>query len=503
MKLKLIKTAAALLVAATVLAGCKFDGTTASFKNDERDVYTPTNDRISSAGSIGSYTTYIATADSKSEIQVVIKSEGILDEKSIDAAFDVYAISENTTNKYWAPVRGSTFTKTRKTIDVSKNSSGQCTTTVVYEVDLSKVEKNYVAVKADATKLKEKTGKLILNYDSNDKCGEESDSIVGYIKIDAVKSGDTTTATTVLDWDPLNFQTEDFSPNFSIGGTPTPTIDVDTDSKPTGKIKYITATPTSFYNGTETVYAKDFAAELGKIYTFRTLPIGASKWTESALTFTWDADHNQYVATTDVIAYGTRYCLGVKPNNKLEWAAAKDVYGHTPRISWRKNKNSYTASSYYNRFLEDSEYIIQAPNNDIAAVTYSPISANVSAIASVQDDIIDFTVGDSYVIFMINTLNYNRKIRFGEYKDFVITDQYLNKIKTKAPVVYSTDSDGEVYAVLVEIENKNLDMTNFIYWVGEGTTIKANSLTGNKEVKFGTPKVQIDDTLLGYSVLNN
>ena len=46
-------------------------------------------------------------------------------------------------------------------------------------------------------------------------------------------------------------------------------------------------------------------------------------------------------------------------------------------------------------------------------------------------------------------------------------------------------------------------MSNFIYWVGEGTTIKANALTGNKEVKFGTPKVQIDDTLLGYSKLTN
>ena len=52
MKLKLIKTAAALAVVATFLAVCKFTGTTADFKEDNRDGYIAKNNSVTQPGKI-------------------------------------------------------------------------------------------------------------------------------------------------------------------------------------------------------------------------------------------------------------------------------------------------------------------------------------------------------------------------------------------------------------------------------------------------------------------
>ena len=162
---KYIKAAAVLLAAATALAGCKFNGTTTSFKGKEANSYKAT-EAVSEPGSIVDYESSI-TAEDKAEVYVSIASKAKLDDKSIENALNFYVLSDPA-DKNFAPIRGAVLPKTLRKIDVDKDTDNYgfdgdyILTTVYYYLDASSVTNDYVALVADATKLKEKTGVMVL-----------------------------------------------------------------------------------------------------------------------------------------------------------------------------------------------------------------------------------------------------------------------------------------------------------------------------------------------------
>jgi hypothetical protein len=525
---KYIKAAAALLVAATALAGCKFDGTTASFKDENKNSYKATWDEVNESGSIVDVGLDSAIAKTDEVATIVIVTRGELDENSITAAFDVYPLTKNETAGY-APVRGAALAKSLKTVDVEHFTGGAgfgtgswydrpqygwdpsdpnqddpgasgVITTIKFDVDTSSVTTDYVAFVADATKLKEKTGNLVLNGNENEKCGEESDSLIDYFNI--TTKSDKTTATDSLG----AFVYERFAPTFDL--------DIDDeefvveDGKQTGKIKYSVYAPAEGYSdglGYKVIYAdKDaFTAELNKMYSFRTLPVGATNWTETPLTWTEGADDHTYTAEAEV-AYGTKYCIATKTNNSLEWALVKDLYGgHTPRLGYSKDRKWYDSVSTYQYIKDEPVYIVNDPDNSesVTAVAFTANYYYLNTIRTLQDGILDLVKGDGYFIVKINATYEAKDVRLSAVDGFVVTDDKFNKIKTKAPVVYSKDEKGTI-SVLIEYENKNLTTTDFKYWVGEGTTITGNKLHNDVQVKFGTVAIEEDDYLAGYVKIN-
>ena len=144
---------------------------------------------------------------------------------------------------------------------------------------------------------------------------------------------------------------------------------------------------------------------------------------------------------------------------------------------------------------ESPDYIASTPSNNESDVeiTFTAQNINFSTYSTVQSAL--FTVTERTGAIQV-TINDSNKIRFGSYDGFVLTDNYLNIIKTKTPVVYEEDEDG-VISILIELENKNLKLGTCQLWVGEKTTIKANKIYP-KQVKFGTPAIENDNTLTGY-----
>ena len=510
---KFIKAAAVLLAAATVLAGCKFQGTTTSFKGNEENSY-KAKDSVAEAGCIVDGSSSI-TAGEIAEVWLQIASRGELDKNSVVAAFDLYNLSDPA-DKNFAPVRTTALPgKKLRKIDVEydKDDNGftgtYVLTTAYFYIDATNVTTDYVAFKADATKLKEKTGALILNENGNKKCGEESDSYVAYVGVTG------TGVTTNLNWNFAVETMENYSPTFGFKLTNARVLD-ETNTYPTGPIVYYleplsTACKTKA-DGTE-IYANTDAitAALNKMYKFRTLPAGAGKWTESDLIWTWD-DTKKYFKSNQTAAldYGTKYLVEVKENNSLEWPEAKDFYGHTPRMSWNDNKNHMAGNGgletpfVFNTMVSEKSYILGMPDNNVSgAQTWAPVTdptfetyqTGGSGLLSVEkhSNYVMVSIRDSYK-------NAPQLFRMKTYDGFVITDKYFNIVKTKAPVVYEQDSLG-VISVMIELEDKNIDLTKtgttYYFMVGEKTSIEENKSWPN-QLKFGCPATYKQYGLPGY-----
>ena len=345
---KLVKAAATLLVAATVLAACKFEGTKANFKDEVQDGYKVgyySGEVIEKPGMIIDGTNSISKAEEKTRFNVSVVSQGELNEKSIESAMNLYLLSDNTDDNF-APVRDTTplnkkilkidttYYTTNNTYEYNCGSDGKwyddqncVVTNIEFEADITSVTKNFIAFVVDATKLKEKTGNLILNENRNYKCGEESDSFIQPIYV--AKKSDGTTSTEALK---NTTRFENFHPTFSLTAPTFIEDEVDSEGKKTGvRVYRITASSLAKASDpSNPIYADSFEAELNKMYSFRTLPMGAKKWTETAFDFKWDSEHHYYEAKTAALEYGTKYCIGKKAKNELKWEAAKDWYGHVP-----------------------------------------------------------------------------------------------------------------------------------------------------------------------------
>lgn len=526
---KYLKAAAALVVAATALAGCKFEGTKIDFKDYEYNAYAVTNNKVATPAEIVHYTPYITKADAKTEIDFTIVSRAYLDEKSIDAAVNAYIV-DNASAVNLPYAKGAVLTKTLRRVVKTEYTTGyidgsgewwdqtsaKCVVTqVYYYVDTSSVTKNYIAFIVDATKLKEKTGKLVLNTNDNEKCGEESDSLIAYIKV-YTKADDSATDSLTT-----GHRKEDYAPTFSLNATGTE--ETNTESKHTGVIIYYVTAPSTIGADGSDVYGDGFAAELGKMYTFLYFPIGAKEWNKAALVWTYDETNYRYEAKSPVIEYGTKYRLLIKDNNALEFPALSTYAGHTSRISWQKNTDEWESSTYtYFWFTAEPGYVYNVPDNNESITDPTDWSEQQikildgsNSFAGNQDIVIDYEIYNSNkVIFKLDdnytTDTYN--LRFGTTDGFVITDIKGNIIKTKTPVVYDEDEKG-VKAVMIEVDNAYVDLTKtytsggntynyYTFWVGEKTTLKANAKYAN-QLKFGCPAVATQYGPAGYVKLTD
>ncbi len=520
---KYIKAAAALLVAATALAGCKFEGTKTDFKDYEYNSFAAKGsatavETISKTAQVVGYPSSITKAEAKTAIEIVFVSHAYLDEKSIDAAVDAYAL-DNASAANLPYARGAVLTKTLRRVVKTEHPNGlsdgsgewwdgtgtdyACVETqVYYYIDASSVTKNKIAFVVDATKLKEKNGKLVLNYNGNEKCGEESDSVIAYATVSAKSDGSAPDSLTT------GHAGESYQTPFSLsasGGT----LEVDSEGKRTGVVKYTVAAP-SATGADGLVYGDGFAADLGSMYTFLTLPIGAKKWTENALTWTYNTTTKEYETKSPALEYGTQYRLLVKENNSLEFAAATTYRGHTVRLSWKKNKNYWTDSATYQYMTSEPDYIYSAPDNTETITTPTTwnqtqitLSSGTNGFATPQNNVIEKEVyNGNKVIFKIrDTYTGTKNIRFDGTAGFIITDAKGNIIKTKAPVVYEEDDKG-VKAVMIEVDNAYTNLSSgFTFWVGDKTSIKANAAHPS-QLKFGCPAVETTYGPAGYVKIN-
>ncbi|MCR4901046.1 MAG: hypothetical protein K5907_09560 [Treponema sp.] len=521
---KYIKAAAALLVAATALAGCKFEGTKTDFKDYEYNAYAVTYDEVEKPAEIADYTTTIQKAEAKTAIDFSIVSRGYLDEKSIDAAVNAYILEDATADNL-PFAKGAVLTKTLRRVvknEYTGTGSSICpvsgwnatpcvVTTAYYYIDASSVTKSAIALVVDATKLKEKTGKLVLNTNGNEKCGEESDSVIAIVDVDAKSNGASTEYFT------KGHANEDYAPTFYLDSTglwdwDPADLETNTEGKHTGVIKYTVDAPFTWDADGERVYADSFAADLGNMYTFLSLPIGAKEWKKDSLTWTYNSTTHVYEANSPAIEYGTQYRLLVKENNSLEFPAMSTFYGHTAKISWKKDTSYWGYASTYNYATTEPEYIYNLPDNNESITTPTAwsettisITDSTNGFASNQDNVIAWEkYNGNKVIFKIADTyasdTYN--LRFGTTDGFIITDAKGNIIKTKTPVVYDEDTKG-VKAVMIEVDNAYTNLASgFTFWVGEKTTLKANAKYP-AQLKFGCPAIATTYGPAGYVKLAN
>jgi len=503
---KLIKAAAALLVAATALAGCKFEGTTASFKDDARNGYVSQNDAAPANAATISVSGSIDEAWAQEDIiTVTITGKTQIDTKSAEKALDFYALSD-AANASSVQVRGAKLPKTTKNIDTYK-SGNNFVTEIYYTVDATgNGKKEYIAFVADAKSLKDKAGKLVLNENGNEKLGEESDSYIDWIYVYNYKEGDTITST-----ESITGNAEDFHPTFSLGTLSTFAQDTDDSGKNTGALKTsFGPVPYETVNGSD-IYPQGFASELDKAFVIRYLPIGAKEWKESAVTgWTWnDTDKKYEVKTAAVLEYGTRYAILSKYNNSVKWTEAEPLYGHAPVLelgggtAYKRDTKVLSDVYTYTTTFTAPDWIVVDPDNSesATAATFPTTGASYSRTAYVnrQDAILARSWrSDNTVIVTITDIYKDLgDIRFDSFKDFIIADSRYNKLKIKDPVVYQQDEKG-VYSILIELADQNLSHTDLKVLVGEGTTIKGNKVYPN-QVKFGTPKIEANNVIIGYA----
>lgn len=518
MKIRNILLAAVSAALIISVCSCNYSGTKENFTGNAYNNYASVYDTIPAPASVEYVSGDISMAAKRTVMEVLIISPAKLDEKTIDSALNFYSLSDNTVNKYFYPVRSST-PLAKELIDVSSdvhedgindysgawyNDTSCVKTFVTFMVDTSKVITEEIAFVADAAKLKDKTGRLVLDGNYNHKCGEESDSYIQYITVEKT-SDDNSPA--VLSYT----YSEDFCRSLDDFGGLAPTSELEKNGTvPTGKILYtidVSGLGLAKIEGINitTVYPKEFEEELKKMYVFRYLPKGASSWKEETLNWKYFEADKEYKATsTTVLAYGAQYCLSVKENNSLTWDAAKPFFGHTVVFSWAKNRKEYTDYGYFNYLAAEPSFIVDAPDNTINDQGYTPKYCSYDTFRSAQRYILDYRTRDDYSIEIFIRDDYvDKDIRFDSYDGFVITDNKLNKLKTKPPVVFEKDDKG-IISIILELENPNLKL-NFNYsgnklFVGGNTSIpnRAHDL----QRKFGTPELEQTDCLTGYVKLS-
>lgn len=452
----------------------------------------------------------ISKAASDSTVTMKIYSYTRLNEDSVANAFSFWSLSDNTTYNKGAPVRSTQLASSVNDYSVSLSSSTSATsknvtTTVEFTVNTSSVTTSKIAVLVDATKLKDLSGNAVLNNDSNEKAGEETDNLVYYISVSEKADGSTTTAL-----NHYTYYTEKFA-STSVSGwsIPSSLSEVeDSDGNPTGA--YQAKVSASYYDYTsgsiESKYAENLASYYNAIYSVQYRENSSGAWkTDSAFSFAYDgteklADgtsnptYRYYVATTSKYAYGTQFRLVTKTPKKSdsysETANSTILYGHPAYASYRNSSftkygDVETVDSLV--YTASPEYILSVSSAFAAGAYEADDFADAqSAIVDVDEE---FTGVYSISLGTDDTADDNQ-LEFGSTDGFLVTDPNGNKLDF---TLTSIDSS----TVLISLKNKNCTDAVFI-WAGEGTTLKKN-YTNASQVKFGTPKVGNGKATDGYA----
>lgn len=552
MKLKQNRAGAiALLLGAALLAGCKpnVDDTTANFGEAEKNATTTSSGTYSvKSGKVSLGTSSVTTAEKDVEIKATVASYSKLNIESVESAVSFYKLKNNTDNDMYYPMHDGTLSYTLDDYTESSgtNSDGESVieTTLTFLVDMSGVTTDKVAFIVDATKLTDKKGNAVLNLDSDDKAGEETDSFIDYISVTYQKDG---TAATELNYE--DDYKEDFRPQYlEIPGAPEELRD--SGGNYTGKLRFVCDAPVSSEPAATTeTYDTNWGNTLSSFVTFQTKAADATSWTDNNLTFTYHAEDdttngyapisaNTFTADTPVLEAGTQWRVLVKKTSSLSapsWFSK--VYGHPGYVLWTGSKD-YTvladdlAGSGYSgtsiTFVTEPSYIVDSYDSSATtAATWTPSQISDSAIKSAQGALLNVTAKaarGSYSSYSNSIYTYPcsawaweitpASAELSSAEDFIVTDSNYAVLPSTVSVI--KNSSGKITRIYVELENKNYKVngTSSSYlsgtslpssipqkptlWVGHGTKIKENAAYPS-QLEFGTYKnASLPEAVRGY-----
>ena len=514
MKLNKTTILAAVLFAATLFAGCKFAGTTANYKNDEETDYLTTYDSVKLPGTViqGEFD---ANVDKSQKFTFYIVSNGAIDSKNITESITFSSAKTNTADSSYYPELTALGAPTLVEVDFRKKNAGSrylpnnkwyayvdangtiyedeevFVTKCVYAVDTSAMETDTVALFVDATKLKEKSGKLILNNDDNEKCGEDTDSLIFYYE-GIAKAGGTLTSVNVP-----GIVDQHCAPTIAFN-----VYDVVFD-KAADETKQRVLVKVNAPAGSDATDADTFNAQLAKMYSIQTLAVDATSWTDGALEFTYVAAPTpHYEGKSGLIDLGTQYYIVRKNDSSFTWAAKAAKYGNrAPKITYGKDRKEFVwnGTCYYH----DTEPAYIVTDSAFTAGEY-----DYSDVQNVQKDILGVDpLSDGIIKVSLKPGILSTDIRLGETKGFKVTSMKAGKAGAELEIesVTPVSDDKGVTAVYLQLKNRNYNITasSVTVWVGAETTITGNTI--NNQTKFGYIALKQDNTVFdalpGYIAL--
>lgn len=431
----------------------------------------------------------IAKASSESVIALSILSSARLNKSTIDSAISFYSLKANTVNEDYYPMHDATLSKSLKTIEDGTQNE-YVKTVVVYTVNTSAVTTNKIAVVCDATVLKDVNGYFALNTDTNLTAGEETDSVVKYITVDATADGSTTTAL-------ANVHEEAFNPTVldavldSDNFTPAQNTD--------GTITVTTGSASDVIGG----YFTSLASGLNSLYYVEYAEAGSTSYTkDSKFAFAYDETSHTYKATSSVLSAGRHWRLVTTTATVKESDVSSKLYGH-PTVFYATTETEYGTESdgsagIGSYFASEPSYIVSA-----SATTF-PDSFDYNTITSAQKGLLTVTSsGEGKYKVVLGKLS-TTQLEFANASDFIVIDEI-------------TDSDGEVsYSKVAASVTQKDEKTVFIQldrpyytgkgtlsvWVGNGTAVKENPVNA-AQTTFGVYKAVEYGAASGYVKISN
>ncbi len=427
----------------------------------------------------------IGKAGASSEITLSVNSYARLDESTFAGSFKFFNLA-NSSSELFYPERKTQLDS--KILDVSfttsdgSASSANVTTTIDFSVDTEEVSKNVIALLIDATSLKDIHGRFVVNGNKNEKCGEESDSLVRYIGIASTADDSLPTSLSFL-------KGEDFAPEpeykaaFEVTLVPTAP----------GKITPVSGKPDYLDYSEETPklkQKKDLAELLKSMYSIQMMNVGESFWTTSAaLDFVYDSDTITYRAQELSFAPGTKYRLVKKvpamENSNSEEENSKLLYGHKAFQNYTDSYTVYGEEKTATYFGAEPAFIVI--NGEYANGNYS-----YASITAAQNSIITLSEkGEGRYTADLGIMN-GDELEFSEnsFADFIVTDSNYNKIPC-------TVTRKDKNSVIIQLEN-HFYKGKVLIWVGNGTQIKKNPFDDTEAVCFGLWKDSDYGTASGY-----
>ena len=519
MKKNIFKTLAITFTfASLVLTGCvqNFDGTKVNYSQKKEELtgrYGNTNSAKGLRYSNIQLPSSIAKAAEDTEITVTFSScEYELDKDSVEKAVTFYKLKNNSKNNYFAPEYDGDLTKTL--IHVTEPYSYTGSVSFLYRIDTASVQTDTIALVVDGTKLKYKNGSYVLNNDRNLKAGEVTDTVVRYI--DVLLKADGSTPSKIGD-NMGHFADESYTWSFSDWyGISLYNDLVDSEGKPTGRIRYYVDAPinTASFDAVETTYDETLAETLSKRFKLQIQEPGTSKWKDGAkLEFTYHAANsttatdpyskNTYTTDTPVFEPGTKWRIiqdtSVAYGTAPAWVA--DYYGHPEFKDNRKalvdvvpgvDSKGNPKANFVPYGDKDTPYIFAW------GTTWTFISAETScsyaAAEGVQSNMFNVTrLGKNICIYPADS-----SVVLEGTDGFVLVDDNDAIIETEKTV--HKDSADVIDYILLTPKDKFFNGDVAVY-VNEKTTIKTNTYNENQK-QFGWYPDQSAGELSGYVLID-
>lgn len=504
-KNKIFSAIAAITTAAALLSGC-FNGVDLSEIKSEVEKYNDTN--VTSF--TNNYTTYVSVSSSSLKaktgfkggnlVYISINSENSIDRNCITDAVSVLSIDDQgvASNAVLGQTLNYNILHYSETM-----TSGDPDTEIILDVDLSEYDTDYLAVKIDATKLKDVKGILCLNLNNNETLSEETDSFIDTFYVN--------NATNVIS----SFMNFDFAPTYSYPLSFNGKYDDDSNF-----IGFEITTPAheksySTDNGFTVYYYTDEASELAEVYTFQTLAAGEKEWKTISLPFSYAEDTHSYTAVlaSESIPAGTkmRYLENLIPGkekviasyerpSKLTYKSVKTV---TPYNF--NNENLTEEDSSGNPYLPTTSTFYPADTATIVSGSTWDKSAFAGDIETLQAscfDQIDIYAltkngfGAAFAVEFDSTkFGTDNALKATDFKITTTESLGYKAVESETKVVMNNEK-GDVW-FMVETKDCKYKATDLKLWVGPGTELAENTVN-EKQVKFGIPADASKGDASGY-----